>query len=108
MLYFYVFDPSDILLAGRKRRCKKITRFYQPRLLYLVLEEKSSDLILLFPKGGVQKQFRTKNLRDWSGYDVCEWLDSLFMPEYKVCKKSISESRLTLIGVTDNISAQPN
>ena len=29
------------------------------------------------------KAFRTKPLMGWSTNDVCDWLDSLFMPEYK-------------------------
>lgn len=53
--------------------------------------------------GGVQKQFRTKNLRDWSGYDVCEWLDSLFMPEYKTTflHNQINGRRLAELSVDD-------
>ena len=31
----------------------------------------------------MQKEFRKKELLDWSAGDVCDWLDSLFMPEYK-------------------------
>ena len=34
--------------------------------------------------GSVQKEFRAKSVLDWSVADVCDWLDSLFMPEYKV------------------------
>ena len=30
------------------------------------------------------KQFRAKPLLDWSVPDVCDWLDSLYMSEYKV------------------------
>ena len=31
----------------------------------------------------VKKEFRNKPLIGWSVGDVCDWLDSLFMPEYK-------------------------
>ena len=37
--------------------------------------------------GSVQKEFRAKSVLDWSVADVCDWLDSLFMPEYKVTDK---------------------
>jgi len=30
-----------------------------------------------------KKEFRNKPLIGWSTHDVCDWLDSLFMPEYK-------------------------
>ena len=33
--------------------------------------------------GAAQKEFRSKPLIGWSTADVCDWLDSLFMPEYK-------------------------
>ena len=33
--------------------------------------------------GKKQKEFRTKPLLGWTTTDVCDWLDSLFMPEYK-------------------------
>ena len=42
---------------------------------------KVSELLLFV---GSQKEFRGKSLADWSAGDVCDWLDSLFMPEYKV------------------------
>lgn len=32
---------------------------------------------------GSKKEFRNKPLIGWSTNDVCDWLDSLFMPEYK-------------------------
>ena len=32
---------------------------------------------------GAKKEFRNKPLIGWSVGDVCDWLDSLFMPEYK-------------------------
>ena len=41
------------------------------------------ELLLLLLTGS-QKEFRGKSLPDWSAGDVCDWLDSLFMPEYKV------------------------
>ena len=31
----------------------------------------------------VRREFRNKNLHDWTIMDSCDWLDSLFMPEYK-------------------------
>lgn len=31
----------------------------------------------------IQKEFRNKPLQQWSGKDVSDWLESLFMPEYK-------------------------
>ena len=43
----------------------------------------NSCSIKLF-SGSVQKEFRAKSVLDWSVSDVCDWLDSLFMPEYKV------------------------
>jgi len=32
----------------------------------------------------IRREFRNKSLHDWSVMDSCDWLDSLFMPEYKV------------------------
>ena len=34
-------------------------------------------------KASSKKEFRNKPLIGWSTNDVCDWLDSLFMPEYK-------------------------
>lgn len=31
----------------------------------------------------IRREFRNKTLPDWSVGDACDWLDSLFMPEYK-------------------------
>jgi hypothetical protein len=31
----------------------------------------------------IRREFRNKGLHDWSVIDSCDWLDSLFMPEYK-------------------------
>ena len=31
--------------------------------------------------------FRSRSLLEWSESDVCDWLDSLFIPEYKVTYK---------------------
>ena len=30
------------------------------------------------------RDFRSRSLLQWSENDVCDWLDSLFMPEHKV------------------------
>ena len=56
-----------------------------------------------------QKEFRTKPLIGWSTTDVCDWLDSLFMPEYKPAflqneidgfkLASITKSELEILGV---------
>ena len=56
-----------------------------------------------------QKEFRTKSLIGWSTTDVCDWLDSLFMPEYKPAflqndvdgfkLASITKSELESLGV---------
>merc|ERR1711994_1003777 len=56
-----------------------------------------------------QKEFRTKPLIGWSTTDVCDWLDSLFMPEYKPAflqndvdgfkLASITKSELESLGV---------
>ena len=56
-----------------------------------------------------QKEFRTKPLIGWSIMDVCDWLDSLFMPEYKPAflqnevdgfkLASITKSELESLGV---------
>ena len=56
-----------------------------------------------------QKEFRAKPLIGWSTTDVCNWLDSLFMPEYKPAflqneidgfkLASITKSELELLGV---------
>ena len=40
--------------------------------------------LLLSLLTGSQKEFRGKSLQEWSAGDVSDWLDSLFMPEYKV------------------------
>ena len=34
--------------------------------------------------GSIQKEFRAKSMPEWSVTDVCDWLDSLFLSEYKV------------------------
>ena len=34
-------------------------------------------------QGQNQKGFRSKPLMGWTIGDVCDWLDSLFLPEYK-------------------------
>ena len=56
-----------------------------------------------------QKEFRTKPLIGWTTTDVCDWLDSLFMPEYKPAfvqneidgfkLASITKSELESLGV---------
>ena len=56
-----------------------------------------------------QKGFRTKPLIGWSTTDVCDWLESLFMPEYKPAflqnevdgfkLASITKSELESLGV---------
>jgi len=45
--------------------------------------------------GSVQKEFRGKSLVDWTVTDVCDWLDSLFMPEYKVRQPGPISSHLS-------------
>jgi len=49
--------------------------------------------------GSVQKEFRAKSVLDWSVADVCDWLDSLFMPEYKAAflQNSINGYRLAAL-----------
>eukprot|EP00090_Calanus_glacialis_P037365 TRINITY_DN6425_c0_g1_i1.p1 TRINITY_DN6425_c0_g1~~TRINITY_DN6425_c0_g1_i1.p1 ORF type:complete len:1871 (+),score=328.76 TRINITY_DN6425_c0_g1_i1:592-6204(+) len=49
--------------------------------------------------GSVQKEFRAKSVLDWSVTDVCDWLDSLFMPEYKAAflQNSINGYRLAAL-----------
>ena len=39
---------------------------------------------IFYNLGSIQKEFRAKTLLEWSVNDVCDWLDSLFLPEYKV------------------------
>jgi len=53
--------------------------------------------------GSVQKEFRAKSVLDWSVSDVCDWLDSLFMPEYKAAflQNSINGYRLAALEVHD-------
>ena len=56
-----------------------------------------------------QKEFRNKPLIGWTTVDVCDWLDSLFMPEYKPAfiqneidgfkLASITKSELETMGV---------
>lgn len=40
----------------------------------------------------VKREFRQKPLREWSNLDVSDWLDSLFLPEYK---SKFSEAGIT-------------
>ncbi|CAG7837356.1 unnamed protein product [Allacma fusca] len=44
----------------------------------------------------IRREFRNKVLPDWSIGDACDWLDSLFMPEYKVIfqQRSIDGKKL--------------
>lgn len=52
---------------------------------------------------GGQKEFRTKYVLDWTVTDVCDWLDSLFMPEYKAAfiQNSVNGYRLAALGEYD-------
>ncbi len=62
---------------------------------------------MLQPTG--QREFRTKPLIGWTVVDVCDWLDSLFMPEYKAAfidndvdglkLASLTKSELESLGV---------
>ena len=72
-------------------------------------QQKLSYSIQQGGNGQHQKEFRTKPLIGWSTTDVCDWLDSLFMPEYKPAflqnevdgfkLASITKSELEVLGV---------
>lgn len=49
------------------------------------------------------KEFRAKCVLDWTVPDVCDWLDSLFMPEYKAAflQNSVNGYRLAALGGDD-------
>ena len=44
--------------------------------------------------------FRTKPLMGWTTHDVCDWLDSLFLPEYKPAFIQAEVDGLKLAGLT--------
>ena len=46
------------------------------------------------------KGFRTKPLMGWTTHDVCDWLDSLFLPEYKPAFIQAEVDGLKLAGLT--------
>ena len=46
------------------------------------------------------KGFRTKPLMGWTIHDVCDWLDSLFLPEYKPAFVQAEVDGLKLAGLT--------
>jgi len=48
---------------------------------FATLPRKQLQQQMLQPTG--HREFRTKPLIGWTIVDVCDWLDSLFMPEYK-------------------------
>lgn len=47
-----------------------------------------------------QKGFRSKPLMGWTIGDVCDWLDSLFLPEYKPAFVQAQVDGLKLAGLT--------
>ena len=47
-----------------------------------------------------QKGFRSKPLMGWTIGDVCDWLDSLFLPEYKPAFIQAEVDGLKLAGLT--------
>ncbi len=49
--------------------------------------------------GGRRSDFRGKALAAWTSHDVCDWLDSLFMPEHKpsFLQKRIDGARLAAL-----------
>lgn len=47
-----------------------------------------------------QKGFRSKPLMGWTIVDVCDWLDSLFLPEYKPAFIQSEVDGLKLAGLT--------
>ena len=47
-----------------------------------------------------QKGFRGKPLMGWTMVDVCDWLDSLFLPEYKPAFIQAEVDGLKLAGLT--------
>ncbi|GFQ67362.1 SH3 and multiple ankyrin repeat domains protein 3 [Trichonephila clavata] len=55
----------------------------------LLHESASNDLSRL---KSVQKEFRFKLLQEWTSNDIADWLDSLFLPEYK---QRFSEAGIT-------------
>ena len=57
-----------------------------PPILGVGLVGPSLTFIFYFVLGHTQKEFRNKNMLEWSPSDVCDWLDSLFLSEYKVYK----------------------
>lgn len=46
------------------------------------------------------KGFRSKPLMGWTVHDVCDWLDSLFLPEYKQAFIQADVDGLKLAGLT--------
>merc|ERR1719333_845537 len=56
-----------------------------------------------FAAGSIQKEFRAKSLPEWSVTDVCDWLDSLFLSEYKASflQNSITGYRLATLSPSD-------
>lgn len=53
--------------------------------------------------GSAQKEFRAKNLLNWNVGDVGDWLDSLFLSEYKASflQNSITGYRLATLSPSD-------
>lgn len=50
-----------------------------------------------------QVEYKGKALRTWSAHDVCDWLDSLFMPEYKPAflQAKVDGAKLTKMSRSD-------
>ncbi|XP_055926709.1 SH3 and multiple ankyrin repeat domains protein 2-like isoform X1 [Argiope bruennichi] len=62
---------------------------FNPSEHSLIHESATNDLSRL---KSVQKEFRFKLLQEWTSNDIADWLDSLFLPEYK---QRFSEAGIT-------------
>ncbi|CAL1261269.1 unnamed protein product [Larinioides sclopetarius] len=62
---------------------------FNPSEHSLIHESANSDFSRL---KSVQKEFRFKLLQEWTSNDIADWLDSLFLPEYK---QRFSEAGIT-------------
>ncbi|GIY77196.1 SH3 and multiple ankyrin repeat domains protein 1 [Caerostris extrusa] len=69
-------------------RSKHLPSFNPPEHS-LLRDSGNSDLARL---KSVQKEFRFKLLQEWTSNDIADWLDSLFLPEYK---QRFSEAGIT-------------
>jgi len=96
-----VSKPRSLAVARQDRM--------MPQAQYSGGARKSASGVLESPpvqsylSGSTQKEFRKKELLDWSAGDVSDWLDSLFMPEYKAAflQNSINGYRLAALNLED-------